>query len=86
MSNVISKNINININKKEVNAPIKTNLNINISKNNEKIINTQELYVKIKNYQVLEFLQRLILLMIKKLILLYIILKKLNLLIMDLLY
>ena len=57
MSNVISKNINININisKQEVHAPIKTNLNINISKNNEKIINTQELYVKIKNYQVLEF-------------------------------
>lgn len=55
MSNVISKNININISKQEVHAPIKTNLNINISKNNEKIINTQELYVKIKNYQVLEF-------------------------------
>lgn len=53
MSNVISKNINIS--KQEVHAPIKTNLNINISKNNEKIINTQELYVKIKNYQVLEF-------------------------------
>lgn len=34
---------------------ISKNLNINISKNNEKIINTQELYVKIKNYQVLEF-------------------------------
>ncbi|EGT3605423.1 endopeptidase [Clostridium perfringens] len=55
MSNVISKNLNINISKQEVHAPIKTNLNINISKNNEKIINTQELYVKIKNYQVLEF-------------------------------
>ncbi|KXA05846.1 phage tail spike protein, partial [Clostridium perfringens] len=55
MSNVISKNLNINISKQEIHAPIKTNLNINISKNNEKIINTQELYVKIKNYQVLEF-------------------------------
>lgn len=55
MSNVISKNLNVNISKQEVHAPIKTNLNINISKNNEKIINTQELYVKIKNYQVLEF-------------------------------
>lgn len=55
MSNVISKNLNISISKQEVHAPIKTNLNINISKNNEKIINTQELYVKIKNYQVLEF-------------------------------
>ncbi len=55
MSNVISKNLNINISKQEIHAAIKTNLNINISKNNEKIINTQELYVKIKNYQVLEF-------------------------------
>ncbi|HAT4229634.1 TPA: endopeptidase [Clostridium perfringens] len=55
MSNVISKNLNINISKQEIHAPIKTNLNINISKNNEKIINAQELYVKIKNYQVLEF-------------------------------
>ena len=55
MSNVISKNLNINISKQEIHAPIKTNLNINISKNNEKIINTQELYVKIKNYQFLEF-------------------------------
>ncbi|XZL26589.1 phage tail spike protein [Clostridium perfringens] len=55
MSNVISKNLNINISKQEIHAPIKTNLNINISKNNEKIIKTQELYVKIKNYQVLEF-------------------------------